>query len=405
MNSHKTQLAGLLTALFISGSYLNAEDWPHWLGPNGDNIVEAADNFDPDLKNWKIAWQTDVGLGYSTVTSANGKAYTMGHDGKSSETIICFNAATGEKIWDHTYSGQLIPAMHVGGPNASVTVSGDVVYTVSKDGRVLCLNATSGAVLWSTQLTGLLDMEVPKWGFGSSPVEYQGDLIISAGKTVALDKSSGRPSWVSDTAYRPGYGSPVVFENDGNSFIASMDSSGLSILDASNGKEVARHEVRSKYTMVATTPAVFNNGKDIYIFTDMTTEVLKFDGKSLTSEWEDKKLKGSLSGSLLIDGTLYGLNGTHKNNGTSLFARNIDTGEEIWSEPNFGFASMIAVGDTLVILTEDGELVTAPVNAREFKEISRKKLLDAICWTNPTYVGGRIFVRNEHGVLIVLERA
>ncbi len=401
----KHSFTGLLASFSFSAITLQAEDWPHWLGPNGDNIVAAADNFDPDLNNWKVAWQKEVGLGYSTVTSANGLAYTMGHDGQSTETILCFDAETGEKQWEYSYQGQLIPAMHVGGPNASVTVSGEVVYTLSKDGRVLSLDAKTGEVKWSTQLTEVLDMDVPKWGFGSSPIEYQGDLIISAGKTVALDKNNGRPSWTSETAYKPGYGSPVVFTNGGKDFIASMDSSGLSILDATHGKEVARHEVRSKYNMVATTPAVFNNGKDIYIFTDMQTEVLGFDGSRLSSQWKDRKLKNSLSGSLLIDGTLYGVNGSHKNSGTELYARNLSTGEKKWSVPNFGYASMIAVGDTLLILTEDGDLVTAPVNAKEYSEISRKKLLDAICWTNPTYVDGRIFIRNEHGVLIVLERA
>jgi outer membrane protein assembly factor BamB len=107
---------------------------------------------------------------------------------------------------------------------------------------------------------------------------------------------------------------------------------------------------------------------------------------------------------LLIEGTLYGVNGNHKNSGTDLYARDFSTGAEKWSVPNYGYASMIAVGETLVILTEDGDLVTAPVDADEYTEISRKKLLDAICWTNPTYVGGRLYVRNEHGKLIVLER-
>ena len=66
---------------------------------------------------------------------------------------------------------------------------------------------------------------------------------------------------------------------------------------------------------------------------------------------------------------------------------------------------MIAIDDTLLILTEQGALVTAPVNANEYQEISRKKLLDAICWTNPTYAEGKIFIRNEHGTLIVLKKA
>ena len=101
---------------------LTAGEWPHWLGPNGDNVVAPEENFDPNLKNWKISWKKEVGLGYSTITTANGKAYTMGHDGGSKETIYCLDPATGEKIWDFSYEGDLLPKMHVGGPNASVTV-------------------------------------------------------------------------------------------------------------------------------------------------------------------------------------------------------------------------------------------------------------------------------------------
>jgi outer membrane protein assembly factor BamB len=409
MNHKKTSshavLSGLFTLLLVTGLNLRADDWPHWLGPNGDNKVAPADNFDPDLNNWKIAWKKDVGLGYSTVTTSNGRAFTMGHDGKSKETIVCFDAATGNKIWDYSYEGQLIPAMHVGGPNASVTIDGDLIYAVSKDGQVLCLKTDSGDKVWSTRLTELLDMEVPKWGFASSPVLYQGDILISAGKTVALDKLTGKPSWISKRTGKEGYGTPVVFTQKGKDFIATVDSDGLSVLQASDGKEIARHGVNSKYNMTATTPVVIDQGRQIFIFTDLKSEVLNFDGNSLNPTWNDRKLKNSLAGSILIGGTLYGLNGTHKNNNTSLFARNFATGEESWSEPDFGFASLIAVGDTLLILTENGDLVTVPANAKAYQEISRKKLLDAICWTNPTYSGGKIYVRNEQGVLICLERA
>jgi outer membrane protein assembly factor BamB len=380
-------------------------DWPHWLGPNNDNIVAADANFDPDLKNWKIAWQTEVGLGYSSVTTDNGKAYTVGHDGKSSETIVCFDAASGKKIWDFKYQGKLIPAMHVGGPNASVTISSDHIFAISKDGQVFCLKADSGDKVWSTKLTEILDMKVPKWGFGSSPVEYKGDILISAGKTLALDKLTGRPSWISNENHSPGYGSPKVITRGGKDFIATMDSDGLSILDASNGTEIARYGVKSKYNMTAATPVSSNQGNQLFIYTDLISEVLHFDGKNLSPEWSDRKLHNSLAGSVVIDGNMFGLNGTHKNKRTSLFSRNLNNGEETWSVSNFGYASLIVVGDTLVILTEDGNLVTAPANANEYQEISRKKLLDAICWTNPTYANGRIYIRNEHGVLICLIQA
>ena len=381
---------------------LAAGDWPHWLGPNGDNVVAADENFDPNLNNWEIAWQKEVGLGYSSITTANGKAYTMGHDGSSIETIVCFDAATGEKIWDYAYKGELLPRMHVGGPNASVTISGGKAYAISKDGQVFCLDADEGTKVWSIKLTHLLKMEVPQWGFGSSPVEYEGDILINAGKTVALDKGTGKPSWISKKDRRAGYGSPAVFSKNGKDYIATMDADGLSILDASNGAEIARFGQKVKYDMNATTPAVFEKGEQIFFYTNSNSAMLAFDGKKLTAEWGDRKLQNALSGSVLIGNALYGLNGSYKNEKTSLYSRNIRDGKANWVVPRYGYASLIAVGDTLVILTENGDLVTAPAKAKEYKEISRKKLLEAICWTNPTYGDGKIFVRNEHGVLICL---
>lgn len=397
-------IPGLLLILFAAGFSVQAGDWPHWLGPNGDNKVAAGGNFDPNLNNWKIAWQTNVGLGYSSVTTSDGRAYTMGHDGKSKETIVCFDPATGKKIWDYSYQGQLMPSMHIGGPNASVTISGDLIYAVSKDGQVLCLKAKSGEKVWSTRLTEILNMKAPKWGFGSSPVEYQDDLLISAGKTVALDKMTGRASWISSIDHKAGYGSPVVFAFKGKEHIATMDADGLSILDAKSGAEIARQGVRAKYNLTATTPSIFNNGKQIFVHTNSKSELLSFDGKSLTADWGDRKLQNALSGSVLIGGNLYGLNGSYKSRKTQLYSLKIEDGSENWSIPDFGYASLIAVGDTLLILTEQGELVTAAASPSDFKEISRKKLLDAICWTNPTYANGQIFVRNEQGVLICLER-
>jgi outer membrane protein assembly factor BamB len=395
----------LLALLFSLTASLNAADWPHWLGPNGDNKVAASDNFDPDLNKWKIAWQKNVGLGYSTVTSAEGKAYTMGHDGKSSETISCFDAITGKKIWDYTYEGDLIPSMHVGGPNASVTISGDHIYAVSKDGQVFCLKADSGEKVWNSNLTKILALEVPKWGFGSSPVEYKGDILISAGKTVALDKTTGRPSWISKESYDPGYGTPIVFKNGNKDYIATMDGKGLSILEASNGTEVARYAQSVRFGMNATTPTPINDGKQIFFHSNSNTTLLAFDGKSLTPEWGDRKLQNALSGSVLLGGQVYGLSGDHKNRKTILYSRDLETGQENWNVPNYGFASLIAVGDTLLILTEDGELVTASANNGKYTEISRKKLLNDICWTHPTYANGQIYIRNDQGVLICLERA
>ncbi len=399
-----TSVFGSIGIYLALGIALSATDWPKWLGPNENNQVAAADNFDPNLDNWKIAWQKNVGLGYSSVTTFQGKVYTMGHDGRSKETIAAFDHTTGEELWSYTYEGDLIPSMHVGGPNASVLISDGHAYAVSKDGQVICLDANTGKQVWNAYLTELLGIDVPKWGFGSSPVAFRNEIIVSAGKVIAFDKQSGSVNWISPDTRKPGYGTPIIFDRNRENFIAATDAGGLSILRISNGVEVARKDMRVKFDVFLTSPAIFEGGNKILLFNNSFSELYSFDGKALSVDWSDRKLQNTLHGSVRLGDSIYGMNGGHKNKKTSLFSRNFSDGSEQWVVPNYGYASMIAVGDTLVILTEDGELVTAPANSDSYQEISRKKLLDGICWTTPTYAEEKIYIRNEHGVLIVLDK-
>src|SRR5437660_1752906 len=109
----------LLVVIVTAVAPLIASDWPRWLGPNGDNIAPAAENFNPDLNTWKIAWQAEVGLGFSSLAVSGDAVYTIGHDGKAKETVYRLDAATGNVVWKYSYDAKLMPNMHTGGPNAT----------------------------------------------------------------------------------------------------------------------------------------------------------------------------------------------------------------------------------------------------------------------------------------------
>ena len=52
-----------------------------------------------DLDN--LQWKTKVGVGFSSVVVADGRLFTMGHDGQKrggKETVYCLNAKTGKPI-------------------------------------------------------------------------------------------------------------------------------------------------------------------------------------------------------------------------------------------------------------------------------------------------------------------
>ena len=180
-----------------------------------------------------------------------------------------------------------------------------------------------------------------------------------------------------------------------------MDGMGFALLKP-GGEEILHKRMVTKNNVVSNTPLVFGEGDHIFVHTNAFSEVLRFDGQNIHLVWNDRKLQNSQSASVLVDGVLYGLNGLPENNRTKLYARDPTTGDIYWSFPNFGFGSLIAVDDTLLILSEDGELVTARADPSSFHEISRRRVLEPTCWTKPIYAQGRILVRNDAGQIVCL---
>ena len=66
---------GLSLALILAASQLQADDWPNWRGPN-HNGISAETGW---LAKWPAngpakLWKASVGLGFSSVAVANGRA-------------------------------------------------------------------------------------------------------------------------------------------------------------------------------------------------------------------------------------------------------------------------------------------------------------------------------------------
>lgn len=380
---------------------VEASDWNTWLGPRNDNTATAEYHFEPDLAHWNTAWTAQVGRGYSTITTFGDRLYTNGHDEGSQETILCLDMRTGENLWAHRFEAELIPRSHGGGPNASVVIDNERIYAISKDGQIRCLNSKTGDLIWKARLTELLKVERPTWGFGASPVISGEQLIVSSGKVAGLDKRTGERLWINDTERRASYGTPVPFSLADHPFIAAMDGNGFAIL-ADGGEEILHKRVVTKHNVISNTPQVFAEGSRIFIHTNMFSELLSFDGSAIETVWRDRDLQNSQSAAVIVDDVLYGLNGLPEDKETRLYARNLETGKPYWSVPDFGFGSLIAIDDTLLILSDHGELVTVRADSDNYEEISRKQVLAPTCWTKPTYANGRIFLRNDAGQMMCL---
>ena len=391
---------------FLLCSSLFSADWPNWLGPTQDG-VSAEKDFGNDLDN--LQWKTKVGVGFSSVAVADGRLFTMGHDGQKrggKETVYCLNAKTGKPIWTDSYEAPLVDYLHEGGPCSTPTVDGSAVYAISKHGLLHAYQASTGQKVWSKDMMTVSGLrKIPEWGFAGSPYVMGNLLLIEAGATFALNKKTGETLWKSKD-YRPAYGSPISLKRGANTHIAVLKTDGLVILDAQDGKTLAFEKWETSYRTNASTPII--KGDKIFISTGYRRgcALFQWNGKSLQKIYENKNLSTHMNHSILAGDYLYGFDGNVHMAGPKDFACiQFSTGEEQWRVTDRGLqvGSLIVAGDRMLILGQRGESVIAKVNPNRFEVLNREQIIGGKTWTMPVLANGLFYARNARGDLFCLK--
>lgn len=399
-----------LLALLLVAVTAAAADWLQWRGPSENGISAERLPAKPDFT--ETLWRTKVGIGFSSVSVAGGKVFTMGHSGAKDggdETVWCLDAATGREVWKHTYPAPLIDRFYEGGPGATPTVRGDRVFTYSKHGRLHCYEAATGKVVWQRDMMVEAGLDaLPEWGFACSPYLLGDDtLLIEAGATFALDPATGNVRWRSGR-FTPAYGTPKAFESGGRKLIAVMKTEGLVVLDAAGGKTVATVPWKTSFDTTATTPIIHDGLIFISTGYDRGGALFELAGGGLKKRYEHKAMCNHMNNSVLLDGHLYGFDGTaHRGRPTEFVCLEFATGKEKWRVPSnvgLGCGSVMATADgTLLILSERGELLTAPATPTGFKSTARHQVLGGRCWTVPVLADGKVYCRNARGDLVCVK--
>ena len=401
-NAVKTIVTLLICLCLIR---LSAADWPHWLGPKGNGVSTES--------GWKSEisdpiWKSKVGVGFSSVSVAQGRLFTMGHNGRKSggsETVYCLDAKTGDNLWTDSYSAPLIDYLYEGGPSSTPTVDGETVYTLSKHGLLHAYQVKDGKNIWKKDMLSLSGMKKPpSWGFAASPLVFENLLIIEAGATYALDKESGRVVWRSQK-YRPAYGSPIIYNPTGKPMIAVIKTDGLVLLDAKNGKTLAFEKWETSYSTNASTPIV--KGLDLFLSTGYRRgcALFRWTGKGLSKTYENKNLSTHMNHAILVGDYLYGFDGNvHMAGPKDFVCLRFSSGEEKWrvSDRGLKVGSLLVAGNRMILFGQSGELAFARVNPTKFEPIDREQVLGGKCWTMPVLSNDLLYLRNARGDLICL---
>lgn len=370
--------------VMLTASISIADDWPNWRGSNYDAISKETNWNAAALDNPVIAWKAEIGTGFSTICVANGKAYTSGNINNDTDVIYCFDAITGNEQWTYKYPEPLTPNNYEGGVNTTPTVHDGKVYTLSKTGKVFCLDATTGKEVWKRKLSA----GKPRWGFAGSPVIVDDLVIYNVGASgTALKKADGSPAWKSEDE-KAGYASAVPFARNGTKYLAMFCQKSLKIVATETGNVVMSHEWETSWDVNAADPII--SGDEIFITSGYGHggSLLKITDDGLKEVWMNKNMRSRMSGPVLIDGYLYGIDDKQ------LACVEWKTGKQMWAEKETKEGSLCAAGDKLIVIGEKGKLYIAAASPEGFKVLSSAQVLTNRCWTMPVLANGYIYVRN-----------
>ena len=213
--SMRAPFAALLAGAVLLASPVVAADraeWPAYRGPRGNGVSSETDL----LKTWpaegpKVLWRVDLGDGYSGMSVAGDRLFTMyGRDG--SELLVALDAGTGKEVWRVVVDTDREDNQG-GGPRSTPAVDDGQVFALGARGKLVAVGARDGEVAWRHGLREEFGATVPRWGVSTSPLVEGGLLLVGAGgrsgeSILALDKRTGEVRWTS-YADKPGYSTPL----------------------------------------------------------------------------------------------------------------------------------------------------------------------------------------------------
>ncbi|MDF1752903.1 MAG: PQQ-binding-like beta-propeller repeat protein [Verrucomicrobiales bacterium] len=396
-------ILSVFSTILLMPSASKSDDWSVFRGPQSNGISLESDWVVPK-SDAPILWKAEVGLGYSAATVADGKVYLTGHNGTDSDKVFCFDEASGDQIWVQTYPQPLGDLYFQGGTTGSVTVVGDRLFHIAREGEVFCRNTADGSVVWQISLQKDLDYKKPTWGFSGAPLPHKDRIYLTAGESgIALNQKDGSIIWKSDDE-EAGYATPYLFEKNGRELLIFTNKRYYNCVDAGTGEKLWEVKWMTRYGVNAADPIV--SGDHIFISSGYGkgATLLKWDGTGEPDTvWKSRDMRTQMNAAILIDGYLYAVDGNESADGTSLKCMDMLTGETQWSDTSIGHGTVSVAGGKLIVLTEMGELQIAPVSPKAYTPEFKQNVLKPRIWTVPVMANGRVYCRNAGGSLAVLD--
>lgn len=391
-----------LAALTLLSPLANAADWPTWRGPKRDGSSTEKNL----LSEWpaggpELAWKTTgCGTGYSSVSVANGRVFTMG-DGPDGSSVKAFDEKSGKPVWVSPILGK--PGGNYEGTRCTPTIDGDAVYALGQFGDFVCLDAATGTERWRKNLTKDFGGNYSGWNYTESPL-VDGDKVLvtpggKQGTIVALDKKTGALLWQSKE-YTDGaqYSSIIPADISGVHQYIQLTAASVAGVEAATGKLLWRAE-RKGATAVITTPIYANN--QVYVTSGYGIGCNAFkitkdaDGFKTEEIYANKNMANHHGGVILLGDYLYG-----HSDSKGWICQEFKTGDIKWSDRGVGKGSIAYADGHFYCRSEGGKGTIALIDASPdgYKETGRfdqPERSGKNAWPHPVVANGRLYVRDQ----------
>ncbi|HMO84984.1 MAG TPA: PQQ-like beta-propeller repeat protein [Lacipirellulaceae bacterium] len=382
-------------------------DWPQWRGPRRDDVSTETglQKAWPEAGPPRIWLFEECGLGYAGPAIVGGRLYIMGtRDGR--EALLALDASTGSELWATPF-GDLFQNDWGDGPRSTPTVDGDLAYCLGAQGKLVCVRAESGEVVWMKAMQDL-GGATPAWGYSESPIIHGDNILCTPGgpngAVAALDKRTGELRWqMTDATSAAHYSSIVLMQHDGHDEAVQLLPDQLIGFSPVSGKllwtvpwprpvaAIPTPIVREQYVYATSGYGV--GCKLVKIGPEHSTEVV----------YDNKVMKNKHGGVILVGDYLYG-----HSDGVGWVCQDFATGEQVWRNRDaLGMGAVAYADGMLYCLSEDaGEVVLVEASPAGWNERGRFTLEPQSTlrkdrgriWVHPVICDGRLYLRDQNVV-------
>jgi len=392
-----------------------AADWPQFRGPGSQGVSEAKNLPLTWSDTENLLWKTELpGSGASSPIAIGGKLYVtcysgygMGQgSGGSIEDlmlhVVCVDASSGGILWDTKVPPRLPESK-------KVRDHGYAAPTPASDGKHLYIFfGKSGVFKFDLNGTRIWQAHVGNgkhvWGCGTSPVLHNDLVIVNAsvesGDLVAFGKETGKEVWRTG-GMRASWNTPhLVKTADGKTELLVSVKNFVLGFDPDTGKELWRCGGVKDYVC----PSIVSADGIAYAIGGRSSQCIavRTGGRGNVTGthklWE-KKVGANVSSPVVHGNRLFWVSDRNR----TAYCLDRASGDVLYAERFRGqpYASTLVADGKLYVVTRRGG--TAVLAAKpEFEELARNRLSDRSQFNaSPIVAGGNLILRSDSALYCV----